>query len=65
MDEKEAGKKCSLRNETLKANRRAAETKEQRKERLRIRHEKDRARRRTKNYKRKRRRLFNFPPFCI
>ena len=40
-------KKCSLRNEKLKANR-ASETEEQRKERLRIKHEKDRARRRTK-----------------
>ena len=48
MDEKEAGKKLSLRNEKLKANR-ASETEEQRKERLSIRHEKDRARRRTKN----------------
>ena len=37
----------SLRNETLKSNR-ASETEEQRKERLRIRREKDRARRRTK-----------------
>ena len=40
-------KKRSLRNEKLKANR-ASETEEQRKERLRIRREKDRARRRTK-----------------
>ena len=39
--------KRSLRKEKLKANR-ASETEEQRKERLRIRHEKDRARRRTK-----------------
>ena len=39
MDEKEARKKCSLRNEKLKTNR-ASETEEQRKERLRIRHEK-------------------------
>ena len=51
MDEKEAGKKCSLRNEKLKANR-TSETEEQRKERLRIRREKDRARRRTKGKKR-------------
>ena len=48
MDEKEAEKKRSLRNEKLKANR----TSEQRKERLRIRREKDRARRRTKGKKR-------------
>ena len=47
MDEKEAEKKRSLRNEKLKANR-ISETEEQRKERLRIRREKDRARRRTK-----------------
>ena len=47
MDEKEAKKKHSLSNEKLKANR-ASETDEQRKERLRIRCEKDRARRRTK-----------------
>ena len=40
MDEKEAEKKRSLRNEKLKANR-TSETEEQRKERLRIRHEKD------------------------
>ena len=45
MDEKEAEKKRSLRNEKLKANR-TSETEEQRKERLRIRREKDRARRR-------------------
>ena len=45
MDEKEAEKKCLLRNEKLKANR-TSETEEQRKERLRIRREKDRARRR-------------------
>ena len=44
---KKKPKKCSLRNEKLKANR-ASETEEQRKERLRIRHEKDRARMRTK-----------------
>ena len=43
-------KKCSLRNEKLKANR-TSETEEQRK-RLRIRREKDRARRRTKDKKR-------------
>ena len=42
MDEKEAEKKRSLRNEKLKANR-TSETEEQRKERLRIRREKDRA----------------------
>ena len=47
MDEKEAEKKRSLRNEKLKANR-TSETEEQRKESLRIRREKDRARRRTK-----------------
>ena len=46
MDDKEAEKKRSLRNEKLKANRNS-ETEEQRKERLRIRSEKDRARRRT------------------
>ena len=51
MDEKEAEKKRSLRNEKLKANR-TSETEEQRKERLRIRHEKDGARRRTKGKKR-------------
>ena len=51
MDEKEAEKKHSLRNEKLKANR-TSETEEQRKERLRIRREKDRARRRTKGKKR-------------
>ena len=45
MDEKEAEKKRSLRNEKLKANR-TSETEEQRKERLRIRRKKDRARRR-------------------
>ena len=50
MDEKEAEKKCSLRNEKLKANR-TSETEEHRKERLRIRREKDRARR-TKGKKR-------------
>ena len=47
MDEIEAKKKRSLRNEKLKA-KRASETEEQRKERLRIRLEKDRERRRTK-----------------
>ena len=51
MDEKEAEKKRSLRNEKLKANR-TSETEEKRKERLRIRREKDRARRRTKGKKR-------------
>ena len=51
MDEKEAGKKRSLRNEKLKADR-TSETEEQRKESLRIRREKDRARRRTKGKKR-------------
>ena len=51
MDEKEAEKKRSLRNEKLKANR-TSETEEQRKERLRIRREKDRARRSTKGKKR-------------
>ena len=51
MDEKEAEKKGSLRNEKLKANR-TSDTEEQRKERLRIRREKDRARRRTKGKKR-------------
>ena len=51
MDEKEAEKKRSLRNEKLKADR-TSETEEQRKESLRIRHEKDRARRRTKGKKR-------------
>ena len=52
MDEKEAEKKRSLRNEKLKANR-TSETEEQRKERLRIRREKDRAaRRRLKGKKR-------------
>ena len=51
MDEKEAEKKRSLRNEKLKANR-TSETEEQRKERLRIRREKNRARRRTKGKKR-------------
>ena len=44
MDEKEAKKTRSLRNEKLKVNR-ASETEEQRRERLRIRCEKDRARR--------------------
>ena len=51
MDEKEAEKKRSLRNEKLKANR-TSETEDQRKERPRIRREKDRARRRTKGKKR-------------
>ena len=51
MDEKEAEKKRSLRNEKLKANR-TSETEEQREKRLRIRREKDRARRRTKGKKR-------------
>ena len=51
MDEKEAEKKRSLRNEKLKANR-TSETEERRKERLRTRREKDRARRRTKGKKR-------------
>ena len=50
MDLKEAEKKRSLRIEKLKANR-TSETEEQRKERLRIRREKDRARRRTKGKK--------------
>ena len=45
MDEKEVEKKRSLRNEKLKANR-TSETEEQRKERLRIRREKDRTRKR-------------------
>ena len=47
MDEKEAEKKRSLRNEKLKADR-TSETEES----LRIRREKDRARRRTKGKKR-------------
>ena len=47
MDEIEAGKKRSLRNEKLKA-KRDSETEEQRKERLRIRLGKDRERRRIK-----------------
>ena len=47
MDEKEAENQCSLINETLQVNR-ASKTEEQRKERLRIRREKDRARRRMK-----------------
>ena len=51
MDEKEAEKNRSLRNEKLKADR-TSETEEQRKESLRIRREKDRARRRTKGKKR-------------
>ena len=50
MDEIEAGKKRSLRNEKLKA-KRASETEEQRKKRLRIRLEKIGE---PKNYKRKR-----------
>ena len=45
-------KQCSLRNEKLKANR-ASVTEEQRRERLRIRLEKDRTKRTKKNYKRK------------
>ena len=51
MDEKEAEKKRSLRNEKLKADR-TSETEEQGKESLRIRREKDRARKRTKGKKR-------------
>ena len=52
MDEKKKlKKKCSLRNEKLKDNR-TSESEEQRKERLRIRREKDRAKRRTKGKKR-------------
>ena len=51
MDEKEAEKKRSLRNEKLKADR-TSETEEQRKKSLRIRREKDRARRRAKGKKR-------------
>ena len=51
MDEKEAEKKRSLRNEKLKTDR-ASETEEQRKESLMIRREKDRVRRRTKGKKR-------------
>ena len=47
---KKPEKKCSLRNEKLKANK-ASETKEQRKERLRIRREKEGEQ---KNYKRER-----------
>ena len=47
-----SGKKRSLSNEKLKA--RASETDEQRKERLRIRLEKDREKGEPKNYKRKR-----------
>ena len=47
MDVKKAGKKKVYRNEKLKANR-ASETEEQRRERLRIRREKNRATRRTK-----------------
>ena len=42
MDEKEAGKKSSLRNEKLRANR-ASETEEQREKRLRIGREKDKS----------------------
>ena len=51
MDEKEAEKNRSLKNEKRKANR-ASETEEQRKERLRIRREKDTEKRRTKGNKR-------------
>ena len=51
MDEKEAEKKRSLRNEKLKADR-TSETEEQRKESQTIRSQKDRARRRTKGKKR-------------
>ena len=51
MDEKESEKKCSLINDKRIVNR-ASETEEQRKERLRIRREKDRVRRRTKGKKR-------------
>ena len=51
MDEKEAEKKGSLRNMKLKANT-SSETEEQRKERPRIRREKDRAGRRTMGKKR-------------
>ena len=51
MDEQEAEKKRSLRNEKLKADR-TSETEEQRKESLRIRREKNRARRITKGKKR-------------
>ena len=47
MDEIEAKKKCSLRNEKLTA-KRVSGTEEQRKERLRIRLEKDRETRTTK-----------------
>ena len=46
MDEKEAETNRSLINEKCKANR-ASETEEQRKEWLRIRHEKDRAKKRS------------------
>ena len=53
--ETEKNKKRSLRNEKLKANR-ASVTEEQRRERLRIRREKDRAKRTKKNYKRKKKR---------
>ena len=57
MVEREAkkNKKRSLRNEKLKANR-ALVTEEQRRERLRIRCEKDRAKRTKKNYKREKKR---------
>ena len=51
MDEKEAEKKRSLRNEKLKADR-TSETEEQRKESQTIRSQKDRVRRRTKGKKR-------------
>ena len=54
-------KQRSLRNEKLKANR-ASETEGQRKDWLRIRREKV-EQEEPKKYKRKRRRLFNFPPF--
>ena len=53
MDEKEAEKKPSLRNEKLKAYRTSV-TEEQRKESLRIRREKDRARRRRRTKGKKR-----------
>ena len=51
----EEKKQCSLRNEKLKANR-ASVAEEQRRERLRIRREKDRAKRTKKNYMRKKKR---------
>ena len=63
MDEKEAEKKRSLRNEKLKANRISeTETEEQRKERRRIRHENDRARRRRKEKVARHRRLRETAP---